>query len=393
VGRPALSAHRPPLPEFLHVLIERLRRRGIPIGVDDCQALRLALAAGLGWESSSRLRELCVMLWAKSAAEAETVRAVFAGAAAPEWTVPTAPDAAPREPHNARGGDGPPPDGATPAAADASAGSTSVRAVSGLAPPPDSGDLDPSLLLVAHYPLSGRAVAQIWRRLRRPIRHGPAVALDVAATIHRRARTGVACPPVLVPAQRNAARLVMLVDRGGSMAPYHGYVDHICAAIRHATRLDVLRIGYFHDVPGHGDRSLLADADPRTANVDRLLPRIGPLARGRIYGRPDLTGPHPIADVLDGLTTRTAVTVISDAGAARGSLDPSRLLDTVALLKAVRASGAPVVWLNPASRTRWARTTAALVARHVPMFALDRVGMYRAVDALRGRHVPVELPL
>src|SRR4029453_9462306 len=117
---------------------------------------------------------------------------------------------------------------------------------------------------------------------RRPVRRGPAVHLDVAGTVARRARTGVAVPPVLTPARRNAARLLLLVHRGGSMAPYHGYVDHVCRPIAGAARLDVLTVGYFHDVPGHGDRSVLTGADPRTAALDRLLPAIEPLRTGRL---------------------------------------------------------------------------------------------------------------
>jgi hypothetical protein len=34
------------------------------------------------------------------------------------------------------------------------------------------------------------------------------------------------------------------------MTPFHGYVDHVVAAIRHAGRIDHVQTAYFHDGPG-----------------------------------------------------------------------------------------------------------------------------------------------
>jgi hypothetical protein len=38
----------------------------------------------------------------------------------------------------------------------------------------------------------------------------------------------------------------------------------------------------------------------------------------------------------------------------------------------------------------WAGTSAALLARHVPMLPLDAAGLHRAVDVLRGRPIAVQ---
>ena len=51
------------------------------------------------------------------------------------------------------------------------------------------------------------------------------------------------------------------------------------------------------------------------------------------------------------MTSATAVLVISDAGAARRQFDITRLLDSVALIKALRADSAGVAWLNPVPGT------------------------------------------
>ena len=85
--------------------------------------------------------------------------------------------------------------------------------------------------------------------------------------------------------------------------------------------------------------------------------------------------------------------LLSDAGAARGHYDLLRLLDTVAFFKAVRAYSTQYVWLNPLPRRYWLRSTAAQIARHIPMFPMDRTGMYHAVNVLRGHTYRIERPI
>src|SRR4029077_1641016 len=111
---------------------------------------------------------------------------------------------------------------------------------------------------------------------------------------------------------------------------------------------------------------------------------IGPLRGGRVYDDLSLTKPRALDGILSSVTSATAVLVISDAGAARRQFDMTRLLDSVALIKALRAHSAGVPWLNPVPKDWWSRTTAGQMARYVPMFALNRPGLYQAVDVLRG---------
>ena len=85
--------------------------------------------------------------------------------------------------------------------------------------------------------------------------------------------------------------------------------------------------------------------------------------------------------------------ILSDGGAARGRYDLLRLLDTVAFLKGAQEWSYRLVWLNPLPPTAWTGSTAAEIARHIPMFPMDRDGMYRAVNVLRGQPFPVEKPL
>jgi uncharacterized protein with von Willebrand factor type A (vWA) domain len=386
------------LPPFLMEIVRQLRRRRLQVGIGDCQALRSALAAGFGLSSTDELRELCVALWAKSPVEAEIVRAAFARVTVPDWKLEekatqligaTATGPGPARPSDAGGR---PADEQDQGDADVPQAEP-VRNLGSA--PPVTGVRDRGLVLIPQYPLTAREVAQAWRRLRRPVRSGPAVELDVAATVDQRSRRGVATPPVVIPRRRNSARLVLLIDRNGSMTPFHSYVDHLVAAIRDAGRIDDMLPVYFHDLPaGNADRSALDQmTDPFRPDLDPVLPLVPPMRDGRVYSDSGLTVPRSLAGILAHLTAGTSVLIVSDAGAARRKFDIVRLLDTVALVKAVIASSAAVTWLNPVPSELWRRSTAVQVARYLPMYPFTRQGLYQAVDVLRGRPGPVEHPL
>jgi uncharacterized protein with von Willebrand factor type A (vWA) domain len=380
------------LPPFLMPIVGQLRRRRLAVGVSDVHDLRCALRAGFGLSSVDDLRELCVALWAKSPIEAQIVRAVFARAdGLPDWNLQQESTTAAAAPTDSQQ--------ASTSATDLSVTTNPERpvvqtsSVHGLAREPlQTGVTDRGLVLIPQYPLTSREVAQVWRHLRRPVRYGPAVELDIAATVSQWGNRGVATAPVVVPRRRNAVRLLLLIDRHGSMTPFHGYVDYVIAAIRDAGRIDYVQAVYCHDLPvAHADRSVLDDMpDPFRPDLDAVLPLIRPMRGGHVYDDPGLTAPRPLEDVTGGATSATAVLVVSDAGAARGQFDLLRLLDTVALLKALRVSSSGVAWLNPVPAPRWTRSTAGQVARYVPMFSFTRPGLYQAVEALRGRPTLVE---
>jgi hypothetical protein len=247
-------------------------------------------------------------------------------------------------------------------------------------------------VFLAQFPVNYRVVAQTWRRLRWLVREGPKTELDVQATIERRTRNAVATPPVLTSPRRNRARLLLLVDRQGSMAPFHSFVAEVCDTIRQTSRLENVAVAYFHDTPLEGADSSLLDSliDPASSSLDSVLPQVSPLNEGVLFDDPDLLLPLAARQVLGDHAPDAAIVVISDAGAARGHTDLLRLLDTVAFLKALKLCGGRIVWLNPMPGKTWAKTTAAQIARHVPMFPMDAEGMHHAVNVLRGHPFVVE---
>ncbi|MGB0383863.1 MAG: VWA domain-containing protein [Ardenticatenaceae bacterium] len=382
-------------PDFLWTLFQQLRRRHFVLGMDDYYALRQSLQVGFGLSSSDRLRDLCCALWAKSKREKEIVAALFDQFDTPTWHLPALesqldelPPLWQREPDE-------------PAQKEPTTEPERTPTTEGqLQLPPISLDgvelPKHHFVFVPQFPVSYREVAQAWRRLRQPVREGPPTELDIDATITRRCQLGMASEVVLVPRRRNTARLLLLVDRQGSMTPFHGFVEEVCAAIKDSGNLANVAQYYFHDVPAEGaDESVLQSLPNNDLFpvLDAVLPDITPLTEGFLYEDTDLLSLQALDKVLDTHANHAAVVLISDAGAARGQYDTLRLLDTIAFLKALRTYTTRYIWLNPLPPKYWSNSTAAQIARHVPMFPLDKAGMYQAVNTLRGQPYLIERPI
>ena len=393
---------------FVWKLFQQLVRRDLAIGLEEYAAVQRALRAGFGLESRDDLKKLLCSLWATSREEAAVISALFDQYVAGDWDTTEAALHPLRE-----DGAGATLEGATTLSTTEQINSTppteivsteprvetppSVAAASRLPPLQlqELPRLSYSHVFLPQFPVSYRQVAQTWRRLRSPVRAGPATELDVESTVAQRSRRGIVSPPVLRPRRRNQAHLILLVDRKGSMAPFHDYVESVCVAIAQAGRLGRVGIYYFHDTPFEGaDLAALDDLGPQLfPSLDPILNQVPPLDHGELYNDVELVDPHPMKDLVEEWPAAPAMVIISDAGAARGRLDPVRLLDTIASLKALLRIGSRVVWLNPVPSPAWARSTAGQIARHVPMFPMDRDGMHRAVNVLRGQPIAVARPL
>lgn len=380
---------------FLWKLFKELRRRHFPLGMRDYVDLHRALRGGFGWSSHEDMRDLCCMLWAKSPREQEIVASLFTQLAPDEWNLET-----PETPEvDEAGAVTEPP---TPMPQEQTLNmeprkAPIVQPQGGLPPIsiPQEQITGRSLILVPQFALGYREIAQAWRRLRRPVRQGPNVDLDINATIDLRARLGVPSPAVLVPRRRNTARALLLVDRQGSMAPFHYFVDEVTLAIMQASRLESVEVFYFHDVPVEAqDKSVLRSLyDGLFPVLDPVLAEIKPDIDGIVFADRDLTTPLPLAKVLRQHASGASVVIVSDAGAARRRYDLVRLINTIAFVKGLRTYTTEYVWLNPLPHSYWKSSTAEQIARHVPMLTLDRSGLYRAVNLLRGQPFHVERPI
>ncbi len=214
-----------------------------------------------------------------------------------------------------------------------------------------------SFILTPHPPIGVRSLIMIWRRFRLPLRTGPRVELDLAATIEEQCRRGVLADPVLIPGRRNQARLLVLVDASASMAPWRHFNEVLAESLR-SSGLASARLAYFNNVPTE-----------------------------MVYAKDSLIGPESLQELLE-QQAGGALLILSDGGAARGTHDRERVEETRQLLK--RAGTwltQPVAWINPMPRARWRNTSAAALDRlpGLAMFELTEDGLTQAVDVLRGQ--------
>ena len=212
------------------------------------------------------------------------------------------------------------------------------------------------------FPIARRQMKQNWRYLRRLVREGPATELDLAATVNQWGRQGLFLNPVLVPRRRNRIELLLLIDQDGSMVPFHTLSSRLAETASREGRLGKTGAYYFHNCP-----------------IDYL------------YHEPYLATAKSLSTAIAQLhSIQSVALIVSDAGAARGYLNPERLELTQAFLQQLQQRIPAIVWLNPVPQSRWHRSTAGAIAQLVPMFELSRQGMKGAISVLRGRYSPMQ---
>jgi hypothetical protein len=335
---------------------------GVPLGMRDYLDALRALRAGHGGYTRARLLWLCRTLWARTEAEARAITLLFDQLPLPsddevaalrgEDAREAAPARPPREPAAAPvepGAEAPAEPGVSVAFAPVAQGGVGLPRARA---EPASGEL---FILTPRPVVPLRSLVIVWRRFRAAMRAGPPVELNLEATIDAKCRTGLLAAPVLVPARRNQARVVVLVDASPSMQPWRDLGEVMRASLRQS-QLGAWALRFFVNVPDE----LYADERLRRPEpVDRLLRE------------------HPDATLL----------VVSDAGAARGGRGGERAKETARFLARVSPAWRPAAWVNPMPRARWKGTAAERIAalRGVSMFEMTDDGLVQAVDVLRGR--------
>jgi uncharacterized protein with von Willebrand factor type A (vWA) domain len=347
---------------FLHLV-----RSGFPLSVRDYEDALVALRLGHGTLTRDRLQWVCETLWVHTDEERIRLARLFrdlpqptpeairtmTGVREPEIAAP----AVSRETDKAetkiqRNGDQE--ESQAPSVEFASATETDGVGLPQAVVP---SALRQSHILTPRPPVSLRQMIVTWRRFRLACRFGPKVHLDFEATIAEKCRCGTLIEPVLVPARRNQARLLVLFDASPSMVPWR----HIGKAVADSlvpSQLGHTAMYYFNNDPADD----LFDSDQLT--------------------RPRL--PQNVAREHPGC----ALLVIGDAGAARGRTDRERARSTRRFIQLAHdASWWPIAWLNPMPQSRWAGSSAARIATipGIAMFELTEDGLVQAVDHLRGK--------
>jgi uncharacterized protein len=231
------------------------------------------------------------------------------------------------------------------------------------------------LLASDYLPVTSRQMKQNWRYLRRMVREGAPVEMDVPATIRQVSRDGFLLNPVLRPRRVNKASLLLLLDQNGSMVPFHALGRRLQETALASGSLACARVYYFHNCPP----------------LKRLSGQVAPHDHYRehnLFQKPQCVAARPLREIVaDFKALCPSVLIFSDAGAARGGWNEERIQQTAAFIYQLLAHGVNhIAWLNPLPSSRWLEqeNSATAIAGFVPMFSMNREGMYRAIQVLRG---------
>lgn len=353
--------------DWITQLFLRLRQRGYPLGIDDYQAALKALDAGYAQDEAALL-ELVQILWCRSRSQQNQVVPILQDLSREaKKNKPLLPvdrednKVEPQPPEKPR-------EEKQPLLPDPESITTEIepQPKTELMSQPVQAPFVPIereglLPLQNYFPLSRRSMVYGWRFLQRPVADGRKNVLDIPATIQAVTEQGYYLSPVYRRQQRNAARLLLLIDQNGSMMPFHRFSRDLVETAREESLLqeENVFVFYFHNVPA-----------------------------SHVYQDLYLTKPVSTKAVLGQCDSDTSVLIVSDAGAARGYRRQGRIQDTTRFLLQLQRQTRLIAWLNPMSRSRWEGSSAEILAYLVPMFQMDRIGFGDAIDVMRGAAKP-----
>ncbi len=208
-------------------------------------------------------------------------------------------------------------------------------------------------------PITLRQMQQCWRYLRQWKKEGAQTEIDLQKTFEEVARKGFFTKPIQTAPRVNIVELLLLVDRNGSMLPFHGLLDELILSALNGGRFQKARCLYFHDYP-----------------------------LKYLFAQPQLIEEIELSQLKKDLDRkRTVVMIISDAGAARNTYSEKRVKRTQQLKDFLKENTAHQVWLNPMPAQRWEGCSAEDIATFFPMFEIHKEGLSQAIDVLRGKAI------
>jgi uncharacterized protein len=219
--------------------------------------------------------------------------------------------------------------------------------------------------------LNTRNLKMALRRLRRFAREGAPEELDLDGTIDRTARNGGMLDIRLQPERRNAVKLLLLLDVGGSMDPHVRVCEELFSAAR--AEFKHLEYFYFHNFPYE---RLWQDNRRRFSvftSTHTLLRRFNPDYRVVFVGDATMS-PYEIEQ-------------------PGGSIEHWNEESGRIWLQRFTAHFPRLVWLNPEPMDRWEWTPSIEITRELVagrMFPLTLSGLEQAMRELKraGCHAP-----
>lgn len=212
--------------------------------------------------------------------------------------------------------------------------------------------------------LGTRNLKMALRRLRRFAREGAPEELDLDATIHSTARNAGLLDLKLVPERRNAVKLLLLLDVGGSMDPHVRVCEELFSAAR--AEFKHLEYFYFHNFPYE---RLWKDNRRRfsvTTSTSTLLRTFNPDYRVIFIGDATMS-PYEIEQ-------------------PGGSVEHWNEESGRVWMQRIAAHFPRLVWMNPEPAEHWNWTPSIGITRELigeRMYPLTLEGLDRAMRALK----------
>ncbi|MDZ4682886.1 MAG: hypothetical protein SH848_11165 [Saprospiraceae bacterium] len=214
------------------------------------------------------------------------------------------------------------------------------------------------LLNERYLPVSPRDMQQHWRFLQNNFERGITPHIDLLRTVASIARRGILLEPVFQKRTLNRTHLLFLIDDSASMIAFGTLAQRLVEAALEDPFVTDEEVFYFSNAPGE-----------------------------QLYLNPWHTQSVQLSSLWRRCHRHTMMLIISDGGASRGQTDFERIQATHTFLKEARQHVQRIAWVNPMPRKRWEDTSAEYIARRVPMFETERIGLYKAIQTLKGKFV------
>jgi hypothetical protein len=200
------------------------------------------------------------------------------------------------------------------------------------------------------------------KKLRQLQRLGSEEELDLEATIDRTCRNGGEIDLIFQPPRNNNAKVLLLMDAGGSMIPYTTLVERLFSAAHKATHFKDFQYYYFHNC-----------------------------IYEQLYTDMRMNKKMATTSVLHSLGAEYKVIVVGDAYMA-----PEELLDPggaiyyyhnnktpgLEWLRRIQTHFHACIWLNPLLARHWDRASIVLVRKVFPMYELTLAGLDQGIKHL-----------
>lgn len=207
-----------------------------------------------------------------------------------------------------------------------------------------------------------RQIQVALKKLRHLQRLGAEEELDLEETIEQTCRNGGEIELVFSPPRKNNAKVLLLMDAGGSMMPYTELVEQLFSGAHKTTHFKDFQYYYFHNC-----------------------------IYEQVYTDMRMNKKTSTASLLQVLDADYKVILVGDAYMAPEELaEPGGAIyyyhnnDTpgITWLRRIQEHFRACVWLNPLPERHWGRSSIALVRKVFPMFELTLHGLDRGIKQL-----------